>query len=77
MPNSTNSINTVTFQMNWTNAIGDLALIWTIGLFSCGIQICYKVYKKGSLGEISALPFLSAFFKYKILLYIDSVRSPF
>ena len=50
-------------QMNWTNAIGDLALIWTIGLFSCGIQICYKIYKKDSIGDVSALPFLTAFFK--------------
>ena len=51
------------FQMSWTDAVGDLALIWTIGLFSCGIQICYKIYNKGSIGDVSALPFLTALFK--------------
>ena len=51
---------------DWTDWIGNLALIWTIGLFFCGVQICFKIYKDRSVGDISSLPFLTAFLKYSI-----------
>jgi hypothetical protein len=53
-----------TNMSNWTYLIGNLALIWTIGLFLCGVQICFKIYNDRSVGDISPLPFLTAFLKY-------------
>ena len=50
-------------MQDWTDFIGYLALVWTIGLFSCGIQICLKIYKDKLVGDISPFPFLAAFLK--------------
>lgn len=46
----------------WNDFIGNLAVCFTITLYLSGSQICAKIYQKGLVGDISALPFLTAFF---------------
>ena len=41
--------------------IGNVALVVTICLFLTGTEICYNIHKSKVIGDISALPFLTAF----------------
>lgn len=40
--------------------IGNLAVFTTIGLFLSGMTICYEIFKKKNVGDISHIPFLCA-----------------
>ena len=45
--------------MTITDFIGNLSTLCTMGLFLTGTQICYTIHKKGTVGEMASLPFVS------------------
>lgn len=47
---------------DWNDFVGNLAVAFTVTLYLSGSQICAKIYQNGKVGDISALPFLAAFF---------------
>ena len=45
--------------MTLTDLMGNVCIVCTICLFLTGIQTCYGIYMKGSVGDILSLPFIS------------------
>ncbi|CAF0706261.1 unnamed protein product [Brachionus calyciflorus] len=48
-------------------SIGNLAVVCTFFLFLSGSQLCHKIIKTNSVGDISPLPFLTAFINCVIM----------
>ena len=49
----------MSFDITLAEFVGNLTIACTMGLFLTGTHICYKIYKKGTVGDIASLPFIS------------------
>ncbi|KAL5006552.1 hypothetical protein ScPMuIL_015358 [Solemya velum] len=47
--------------MDFTKFVGFMASSSSIGVYLVGIEICYRIIKKGSTGDISSFPFIAYF----------------
>jgi hypothetical protein len=52
-------MTTTLFNMNLTDFIGNISTLCTMGLFLTGTQICHGIYKKGIVGDVASLPFIT------------------
>lgn len=61
----------------WNDFVGNLAVCFSATLYLSGSQICLKIYKNGITGDISNLPFLTAFLNtYLAFVYGVLVDNP-
>jgi len=50
------------FGWSSTETVGNIALLLSICLYLAGLTICFEIFKRKSVGDISAFPFLSGIF---------------